>query len=118
MEDFLFWVVVPAVAGGLLSWLITRHYYRKSSIDVPEWAKPILRSLPQNPPSKEKLLELFQDALQRGDVAPDPVLGHVAGSGSRCLSRVSRTFQRVSPYHVRRRRPHDCCGHMPSLWLE
>jgi len=78
MEDFLFWVVVPAVAGGLLSWLITRHYYRKSSIDVPEWAKPILRSLPQNPPSKEKLLELFQAALQRGDVAPDPVLGHVA----------------------------------------
>jgi hypothetical protein len=71
-------LIVGIVAGGLLSWVITYVYYRKSSVDVPEWAKPIVESLPQNPPSKEKLLELFQAALQRGEVAPDPVLGHVA----------------------------------------
>ncbi len=70
--------VVGIVVGGLVSWFITHLYHRKSSINAPEWAKSILERLPADPPSKERLLELFQDALESGDATPDPVLGHVA----------------------------------------
>ena len=71
-------LLVGTLAGGGISWLLTHVYYRKSSIEVPEWAKPIIRNLPPERPSRERLLELFQEALEKGDVRPDPVFGHVA----------------------------------------
>jgi hypothetical protein len=71
-------LVLSLILGGIVSWALTHAYYRKGSIEVPEWAKPIVANLPSEPPSKERLLELFQTALNKGDVTPDPVFGHVA----------------------------------------
>jgi RNase P subunit RPR2 len=71
-------LVIGIVGGALFSWLITYLFYKKSSVQIPEWAKPIIERLPEEPPTKEKLLELFQDALDKGEVEIDPVIGYVA----------------------------------------
>ena len=60
---------------------ITHIYYKKSSITPPEWAKPIIAQLPDEKPTMEKLIELFQDALDKGEaeIDPiDPIFGHAA----------------------------------------
>jgi hypothetical protein len=70
--------ILGVLAGGILSWVITYSYYRKASREIPDWAKPIVERLPQSPPTKEQLLELFQDALDKGEINPDPIFGYVA----------------------------------------
>ncbi|MDO3377317.1 hypothetical protein [Geoalkalibacter halelectricus] len=71
-------LIIGIVAGGLISWIISHQYYKKSSIKVPPWAEEIIGRLPEVPPTKQKLLELFQDALTDGEVQIHPVLGIVA----------------------------------------
>lgn len=71
-------LLVGAILGGGISWFVTHIYYRKSSTVVPEWAKPIIERLPEEPPTKERLLELFQDALDKGEIVPHPEFGYVA----------------------------------------
>jgi len=71
-------LVMGILPGGLITWFFTHLYYRKACTSVPDWAKPILEKLPDEPPSRERLLKLFQDALESGDVKPDPAVGCVA----------------------------------------
>jgi hypothetical protein len=71
-------LLIGAILGGILSWVITHIYYKKSSKEIPDWAKPIIKKLPQSKPTRAKLLKLFQDALNTGDIIADPMLGHVA----------------------------------------
>jgi len=66
------------IAGCLVSWLLAHIYYRKSSVHPPEWALPLIEKLPENKPSKEKLLELFQEALDLGEVKYDELTNAVA----------------------------------------
>jgi hypothetical protein len=71
-------LVVGVIFGGFVSWLVTHIYYKKSSTKIPDWAKPIIDKLPQSQPTESELLELFQEALNSGDIVPDPIFGHVA----------------------------------------
>ena len=77
-EAIMLELVIGLIGGGVFSWLISHIYYKKSSIQIPDWAKPIIERLPQEQPTKEKLLELFQDALDKGEVEIDSVVGYVA----------------------------------------
>jgi hypothetical protein len=70
--------------GGAISWAISHLYYRRSSAkkpawydDAPDWAKEFMESLPNDPPSIDRLVELYQDALERGDISVDPSTGYV-----------------------------------------
>lgn len=69
---------IGIVGGAIFSWVISHIYYKKSSKQIPDWAKPIIAKLPEEQPTKDKLLELFQDALDKKDVHVDPLIGHVA----------------------------------------
>lgn len=77
MRESLF-LIVGVIAGGLITWIVAHIYYRKTLTQVPEWAKPWVEGLPQEPLSNDQLLEYFQDALNEGVVTPDPLVGHVA----------------------------------------
>jgi hypothetical protein len=70
-------LLIGIIGGAILSWVITHYYYLKSSIQPPEWAKPIIAKLPKEPPTKEKLVELFQEALDAGEAEFDPIFGYV-----------------------------------------
>jgi len=39
-------------------------YYRKSSVKAPEWARPLIQSLPDQPISKEEFGKLFDDKMR------------------------------------------------------
>ena len=66
------------ILGGLISWLVSHQYYKRSSKEAPEWALPLIEKLPDVPPSTERLLELYQDALDAGDIPfPDPITGRL-----------------------------------------
>jgi rubredoxin len=69
---------IGIVAGAVISWAIAHAYYKKSSTEPPDWAKPIIAKLPEEPPSQEKLVELFQDALDKGEAEIDPITGYAA----------------------------------------
>ena len=59
VEPFLFFF-----AGSLVSWLITMVYYRKSSVKAPEWAKPLIQRLPNEPISKDEFSRLFEENMK------------------------------------------------------
>ena len=76
--------VIFLVVGGLLSWLITHRYYRRSTVEVPtwihetpEWAIPLIEALPDQPISLDRLIELYQNALDNGEISVDPHSGYV-----------------------------------------
>jgi predicted Zn finger-like uncharacterized protein len=69
---------LSVVGGGVVSWIVAAWYYRETLVEVPPWAKEFVASLPYRQPSKAELLELFQTALNVGDVETHPVFGHVA----------------------------------------
>ena len=71
-------LIIGLIFGGLISWIIAHVYYRKSSTFAPEWAKPLIEKLPGVPPSKEKLIELINEAFDAGILKPDPILRYVA----------------------------------------
>lgn len=66
------------VLGGLVSWVISHFYYKRSSTQVPDWAKPLIEKLPDAPISTQKLIELYHEALEGGELRPDPMSGYVA----------------------------------------
>jgi len=53
-------LLIGIVAGAILSLII-----------IPEWAKPFIANLPEEPPTQERLLELFQDSLDTGETEID-----------------------------------------------
>jgi len=63
--------------GATSSLVIGYYFYKKSSVNPPEWAKPLIAKLPENKPSKAELLKLFQTALDEGEAVAH-VTGHVA----------------------------------------
>ena len=65
-------------AAACSTWLIAHAYYRRSSVQVPEWARPLIESLPEARPSRERLIELFNEAIAEGDLVPDGNFGYVA----------------------------------------
>jgi hypothetical protein len=71
-------LVIGILAGAIISWIIAHIYYKKSAAHIPDWAKSLIERLPEERPSPDRLLELFEDALQKGEIDPDPVFGHVA----------------------------------------
>ena len=73
MVEFLY-----LIAGFLLSWLIAHFYYHRGSTQSPDWAKPIIENLPEQPPNKIELLRLFQEHLDSGEIEVHPAFGRVA----------------------------------------
>ena len=71
-------LILGVILGGLFSWGITHLYYRKSGTEIPEWAKPIIESLPSQEPTAEELLAIVQNAINEGHVSPHPIFRHVA----------------------------------------
>jgi hypothetical protein len=66
------------IFGCLFSWSIAHFYYKRSSIQVPVWAKPLIANLPKDQPKLSELLRLFQKHLDSGEVIINPILGRVA----------------------------------------
>tara|TARA_B110000037_G_C17026369_1_gene467551 strand:- start:15 stop:356 length:342 start_codon:yes stop_codon:yes gene_type:complete len=71
-------LAIGVVLGGMVSWIVSHTYYKKSSTEIPDWAKPIIEKLPNNKPTKDQLLKLFEEELISGNIRPDPILGYVA----------------------------------------
>jgi hypothetical protein len=71
-----------AVGSLAIGSLVVHVYYRKASTTVPDWFKPILpllsTTLPIDQLSKAQLLDRFQAALERVEIRPDLLTGHVA----------------------------------------
>lgn len=70
--------IVGIIVSSVVTWIITYFYYRQSSINVPKWAKEMVKHFPEQKPSSEELLRLFQENLDSGEVKVDPLLGRVA----------------------------------------
>jgi len=70
--------IVIFIAGCLISWLIAHFYYLRSSTTIPNWAKEFVKNLPKQQPTKDELLQLFQDHLDSGEIEIDPLLVRVA----------------------------------------
>ncbi len=68
---------IGVLLGGLISWLITHAYYRRSSVQPPEWAKAFMERLPNAPVSDERLIQLYHEALQAKRISPDPFTGYL-----------------------------------------
>jgi len=64
--------------GGIITWIIAHFYYKKSNVDIPEWAKPLMKKLLKIAPNKEELISLFQDMINDGLIEPHSVFKHVA----------------------------------------
>ena len=63
MQSFLYFL-----AGSLVSWLVTMVYYRKSSVKAPEWARPMIERLPEQPIGKEEFAKLFAENLENATI--------------------------------------------------
>ena len=70
--------IIFLIVGFLFSWLIAHFYYHRSSTKTPKWADPIIKNLPEQPPTKIELLRLFQEHLDSGEIEVHPALGLVA----------------------------------------
>ncbi len=62
----------------MLAWILAHAYYKKSSKNIPDWAKPLVEKLPKSRPTDSELLKIFEEALDTGSIVQDPVFGHVA----------------------------------------
>lgn len=70
--------IIIFIAGCIISWLIAHLYYHRSSTNIPEWAKEIVKHLPAQQPTEGELLQLFQEHLDSGVIEINPLLGRVA----------------------------------------
>ena len=70
-------IIIAAIAG-FISWIFTHAYYKKSSKNIPDWAKLLVENLPKSKPTDTELLKIFEEALDTGSIVQDPVFGHVA----------------------------------------
>jgi hypothetical protein len=111
IEAFLTFVGV--ILGAVPSWLISRFYYRRSTIEVPEWARQLVESLPDHPISTERLTELYHAALERGELHPDPYSGYVACPKCGEPSEQFKGYEATDYEHDRIYRGVQCgaCGH-------
>lgn len=66
------------VAGCVFTWLVSRHYYCRSSKQLPNWADEFAGRLPAYPPKPSHLLKLFQEYLESRDAKIHDLLGIVA----------------------------------------
>src|SRR5277367_533557 len=78
-------MLAGVILGAIPSWLISRWFYRRSTVEMPDWAKnvpqwaiPLIESLPEQPVTVERIIQLYQDALDSGKLDPDPLSGYVA----------------------------------------
>lgn len=74
-----------ALIGAILSWPIAHWYYRRATKETPEWARhvpdwavPLIESLPDSPVSTKRLVELYHKALEHGDISVDPWSGYIS----------------------------------------
>lgn len=86
-------LLIGCLAGGIISWAITHWYYKKSSVNIPDWAKPLIQKLPQIPPNYEELLRLFQEEITKGNIKPHPIFGYVACPN--CNAKMDELKQKV-----------------------
>jgi len=60
----------------VVTWLVAHFYYRRSVTNAPNWARPLIERLPDTPPTPERLMDLYQQALMDGQIErPDPMTG-------------------------------------------
>ena len=71
-------LVLGPVVSIFITWVVAHIYYKKTLTHTPDWAKQFVENLPQSKPSEAELLKLYQEALNTGEIVPDPILGHVA----------------------------------------
>lgn len=55
------------VIGGVISWFITHIYHKKSDKEAPEWAKPLLKMLPELKPDETQLIDIVKDFISKED---------------------------------------------------
>ncbi|MFH0828768.1 MAG: hypothetical protein V1907_01145 [Candidatus Kerfeldbacteria bacterium] len=65
------------LGGGIVSWVITFAYYRRSSKKAPEWAQPLIERFGNEPPTTEQLMEYFNEAVAGGEIIPHVPSGYV-----------------------------------------
>ena len=70
--------IIGILLSGVVSWFISRGYYKKSNAIAPEWAQPFIDKLPSIVPTDEELLRLFQNEINEGTITPHSVFQHVA----------------------------------------
>jgi hypothetical protein len=57
-------VLFGVIFGGVITWVVAHWYYRRASVEVPEWARPIVRALPSRRPKPEEFAVVLRDALE------------------------------------------------------
>jgi len=65
-----------AIVGALLSWPIAHWYYRRAAKEAPEWAQPLIDKLPDAPISQERLVTLYNEAIESGEIDPHAFTGY------------------------------------------
>ena len=65
-------LLIGIIGGGVISWLLTHWYYRKSSKEAPEWARSLIDRLPDKPPTIDELIDLYHEAVMGGAIVPHP----------------------------------------------
>jgi hypothetical protein len=70
--------VILFLAGVAATWIVAHIYYRRSTVEPPTWAKPLIERFGDQPPSREQLIEWFNEAVEGGDLIPHVPSGYVA----------------------------------------
>ncbi len=65
------------ILGAAASWAIAHHYFVRSNQELPDWAKPLIERFGADPPSREQLVEYFNEAVAEGTLIPHVPLGYV-----------------------------------------
>jgi len=60
------------LVGAGISWGIAHFYYRRSNTVAPDWAKPLIEKLPDAPITIERLIDLYHEAIETGQVTAHP----------------------------------------------
>ena len=42
------------IIGGAITWAVAHWYYRRASLEVPAWARPVVRNLPAKKPKPDE----------------------------------------------------------------
>ena len=74
--------MIQLILAGLVGWIIAAWYYRRSSKEMPEWVQPVIDELieefGEKAPSREQLIEHFNEAVEEGTLIPHVPSGYVA----------------------------------------
>lgn len=93
-------LIIGIVGGGVISWIISSQYYKKSNTFAPDWAIPLIDKLPRIALSEKELLRLFQEEIENGTITPHPVFMHVACPN--CHAPIDELIEKISgdDYHT------------------